>query len=93
MVNQGLRIKVTLQKVHAGCMQHAESLSSSLLRHKVVKRAEMEKLRGVGTGTASGSEEFCLKKKGVNTELEDKANIATYLNAVKIYIFSHLPQG
>lgn len=53
----------------------------------------MEKLRGVGTGTASGSEEFCLKKKGANTELEDKANIATYLNAVKMYIFSHLPQG
>ena len=45
----------------------------------------MEKMRGVGAGTASGSEEFCLKKKGVNTELEDKANIATYLNPVKIY--------
>lgn len=45
----------------------------------------MEKLRGVGAGTASGSEEFCLKKKGVNTELDDETNIAIYLNPVKMY--------
>lgn len=54
----------------------------------------MEKLKGVGAGTASGSEEFCLKKKGVNTELDNKANVATSLNPVKMqYLFPFTPRS
>lgn len=54
----------------------------------------MEKVKGVGAGTASGSEEFCLKKKGVNTELDNKANVATSLNPVKMqYLFPFTPRS
>lgn len=59
----------------SGQPQHAWSPSSFFLELSLERRDG--KARGWGTGRASGSKEFYLKKRGGNNKLGYKASIAT----------------